>query len=112
MYFSLLTFPNSSLRDWQSQEIILHTLFESGTTRIGELERYIRVDVVRYGTRLTDLEKKLATAYGEAFLVSQVSQVQIQRRQARLLWPAGCVRRTASAEGQGGALERRGHRIP
>lgn len=48
------------------QEIILHTLFESGTTRIQDLERYIKDDVVRYGSRLGDLEKKLVGAYREA----------------------------------------------
>ncbi|PCH35643.1 hypothetical protein WOLCODRAFT_107620 [Wolfiporia cocos MD-104 SS10] len=48
------------------EEIILHTLFESGTTRIYELERYIKDDVLRYGGRLADLEKKLASAYREA----------------------------------------------
>ena len=50
----------------QTQEIILHTLFESGVTRIYDLERYIKDDVVRYGGRLTELEKKLANAYREA----------------------------------------------
>ncbi|KAI0365089.1 hypothetical protein BV20DRAFT_1028716 [Pilatotrama ljubarskyi] len=49
-----------------AEEIILHTLFESGITRIGDLERYIKDDVVRYGGRLSDLEKKLANAYREA----------------------------------------------
>ncbi|KAF7965775.1 hypothetical protein HWV62_41801, partial [Athelia sp. TMB] len=49
-----------------AEEIILHTLFESGTTRIQDLERYIKDDVVRYGTRLTDLEKKLVGAYRDA----------------------------------------------
>ncbi|KAI0774954.1 hypothetical protein BD413DRAFT_611933 [Trametes elegans] len=48
------------------EEIILHTLFESGITRIGDLERYVKDDVVRYGGRLADLEKKLANAYREA----------------------------------------------
>ena len=48
------------------QEIILHTLFESGITRIDDLERYIQDDVVKYGGRLTDLEKKLDNAYREA----------------------------------------------
>lgn len=48
------------------QEIILHTLFESGTTKIQDLERYIKDDVVRYGSRLGDLEKKLVGAYREA----------------------------------------------
>lgn len=48
-----------------SQEIILHTLFESGTSKIQDIERYISDDVERYGARLTDLEKKLASAYRE-----------------------------------------------
>jgi hypothetical protein len=48
------------------QEIILHTLFESGITKIQDLERYIKDDVVRYGSRLVDLEKKLVGAYREA----------------------------------------------
>ncbi|KAG1844929.1 hypothetical protein DFJ58DRAFT_907203 [Suillus subalutaceus] len=48
------------------EEIILHTLFESGVTRIQDLERYIKDDVVRHGSRLVDLEKKLVGAYREA----------------------------------------------
>ncbi|KIP09038.1 hypothetical protein PHLGIDRAFT_103496 [Phlebiopsis gigantea 11061_1 CR5-6] len=49
-----------------SEEIILHTLFESGVTRIHDLERYVQEDIVRYGARMTDLEKKLRNAYTEA----------------------------------------------
>ncbi|RPD57818.1 hypothetical protein L226DRAFT_575970 [Lentinus tigrinus ALCF2SS1-7] len=52
-----------------AEEIILHTLFESGITRINDLERYIKDDVVRYGGRLSELEKKLANAYREATTV-------------------------------------------
>ncbi|EGO00559.1 hypothetical protein SERLA73DRAFT_71569 [Serpula lacrymans var. lacrymans S7.3] len=52
-----------------AEEIILHTLFESGTTKIQNLERYIKDDVIRYGARLTDLEKKLVSAYREATAV-------------------------------------------
>lgn len=44
----------------------MHTLFESGVTRIYDLERYIKDDVIRYGGRLSELEKKLANAYREA----------------------------------------------
>ena len=44
----------------------MHTLFESGITRINDLERYVKDDVVRYGGRLAELEKKLANAYREA----------------------------------------------
>ncbi|KAF8873938.1 hypothetical protein BD779DRAFT_1568335 [Infundibulicybe gibba] len=49
-----------------AEEIILHTLFESGASRIQDLERYIRDDVERYGARLGDLEKKLVSAYRES----------------------------------------------
>ncbi|THH03070.1 hypothetical protein EW145_g6557 [Phellinidium pouzarii] len=49
-----------------AEEIILHTLFESGITHVRDLERYITDDVIRYGTRLIDLEKKLLNAYDEA----------------------------------------------
>ncbi|KAF5354367.1 hypothetical protein D9758_010777 [Tetrapyrgos nigripes] len=52
-----------------AEEIILHTLFESGTSRIQDLERYISDDVERYGSRLGDLEKKLVGAYREATAV-------------------------------------------
>lgn len=48
---------------------MLHTLFECGITKIQDLERYIKDDVVRHGSRLTDLEKKLVNAYREATTV-------------------------------------------
>ncbi|KAJ3759635.1 hypothetical protein EV360DRAFT_19555, partial [Lentinula raphanica] len=48
-----------------SEEIILHTLFESGISEIQDLERYVADDIERYGSRLTDLEKKLVGAYRE-----------------------------------------------
>ncbi|THH20490.1 hypothetical protein EW146_g882 [Bondarzewia mesenterica] len=48
-----------------TEEIILHTLFESGTSRIQDMERYINDDVIRHGNRLNDLEKKLVNAYQE-----------------------------------------------
>lgn len=47
-------------------EITPHTLFESGITRAVDLERYIQDDVVRYGGRIVELEKKLQNAYHEA----------------------------------------------
>ncbi|KAK0231399.1 hypothetical protein IW262DRAFT_1343900 [Armillaria fumosa] len=55
-----------------AEEIILHTLFESGVTRVQDLERYISDDVERYGSRLNDLEKKLVGAYREATAVEAV----------------------------------------
>ncbi|KXN87079.1 Transcriptional activator spt7 [Leucoagaricus sp. SymC.cos] len=45
------------------EEIILHTLFESGTSKVQDLERYIRDDVERYSSRLNELEKKIVGAY-------------------------------------------------
>ncbi|KLO15147.1 hypothetical protein SCHPADRAFT_939009 [Schizopora paradoxa] len=52
-----------------SEEIILHTLFESGIPQVQDLDRYITDDVVRYGTRLSELEKKLVSAYREVTTV-------------------------------------------
>lgn len=49
-----------------AEEIILHTLFESGIARMSELERYVKDEIIRHGSRLTELEKKLANAYNEA----------------------------------------------
>ncbi|KAM6502915.1 hypothetical protein JOM56_002892 [Amanita muscaria] len=49
-----------------AEEIILHTLFESGTSKVQDLEHYIADDVRRHGTRLGDLEKKLVSAYRES----------------------------------------------
>ncbi|EKM53685.1 uncharacterized protein PHACADRAFT_47290, partial [Phanerochaete carnosa HHB-10118-sp] len=49
------------------EEIILHTLFEGGVTRAPyDLDRYIKEDIVRYGSRMNDLEKKLSHVYSEA----------------------------------------------
>ncbi|KAI6007732.1 hypothetical protein F5J12DRAFT_830397 [Pisolithus orientalis] len=53
-------------RTMTPEELILHALFESGTTRIQDLERYIKDDIVRHGARLVELEKKLENAYREA----------------------------------------------
>ncbi|KAF8999060.1 hypothetical protein BDQ17DRAFT_1427970 [Cyathus striatus] len=49
-----------------SEELILHALFESGTSRIQDLERYIWDDVERHGARMGELEKKLGGALREA----------------------------------------------
>ncbi|KAI0253661.1 hypothetical protein BJV78DRAFT_1152789 [Lactifluus subvellereus] len=48
-----------------SEEIILHSLFESGVSRIQGLERYITDDVVRHGNRLNELEKKITNVFQE-----------------------------------------------
>lgn len=52
-----------------AEEIILHTLFESGTAKVSELDRYVKDDIIRYGSRLSELEKKLANAYSDAVRV-------------------------------------------
>ncbi|KAG1897349.1 uncharacterized protein F5891DRAFT_982735 [Suillus fuscotomentosus] len=48
------------------EEIILHTLFESGIAKIQDLELYIKDDIIRHGSRLINLEKKLVGAYRKA----------------------------------------------
>ncbi|KAJ7578268.1 hypothetical protein C8J56DRAFT_969556 [Mycena floridula] len=62
-----------------AEEIILHTLFESGISKVQDLERYIKDDVERYGSRLGDLEKKLVGAYRETVtrLVDNSSQTAV-----------------------------------
>lgn len=52
--------------DLYLQEIILHTLFESGVSKVQELERYVTDDIERNGVRLVELEKKLVNAYRDA----------------------------------------------
>ena len=51
------------------QEIILHTLFESGVSQVSELEKFVSDDIERYGSRLLELEKKLVGAYRESVRV-------------------------------------------
>lgn len=45
------------------QELIRHTLSESGIPEVRRLDGYIRDDVERYGTRLGDIERKLNNAW-------------------------------------------------
>ncbi|KAH8979007.1 hypothetical protein EDB86DRAFT_3148799 [Lactarius hatsudake] len=48
-----------------SEEIILHSLFESSISRIQNLERYITDNIMRHRNRLNDLEKKIVNVYQE-----------------------------------------------
>lgn len=73
------------------QEIVLHTLFESGVTRINELERYIKDDVVRYGGRLSELEKKLTSAYEEAVSIFEYRKDTVLTEFYRLLEKLGMM---------------------
>ena len=59
------------------QEIILHTLFENGTTEIKQLDRYIKDDVEQYGSKLSDLSKKMQQAYLESAEVPVVEDESI-----------------------------------
>jgi transcriptional activator SPT7 len=46
--------------------MILHTLFESGITKVQDLENYVQEDIVHFGSRMGEIEKKLTTAYSDA----------------------------------------------
>ncbi|RXW25716.1 hypothetical protein EST38_g158 [Candolleomyces aberdarensis] len=48
------------------EEIMLHTLFESGVSQVQELDKFVSDDIERHGGRMMELEKKLAGAYREA----------------------------------------------
>ncbi|KAF8608459.1 hypothetical protein BDV93DRAFT_487136 [Ceratobasidium sp. AG-I] len=52
-------------RNMNNEQIILHSLAEHGISEVQDLERYIKDDVERYGSRLQDLERKLVQAYDE-----------------------------------------------
>ncbi|KAI7863084.1 hypothetical protein BDF14DRAFT_1847660 [Spinellus fusiger] len=50
-------------RQMNSEEIIMHTLYENGVPSISALESYIVDDIGRLGSRLEDLHRKLDTSY-------------------------------------------------
>lgn len=50
-----------------AEEMVLHTLQESGGTDVIGLENHIRNDVERYGSKMADLLRKLRGSYREQF---------------------------------------------
>ncbi|KAI8880280.1 Bromodomain-containing protein [Backusella circina FSU 941] len=46
-------------KEMDGEEIMLHSLYENGINGFSELEDYIMDDVVKYGTRLNDVKRKL-----------------------------------------------------
>lgn len=50
-------------KEMSVEEIILHALYENGGMDIRSLESYIVDDVVRYGSKMADLLKKLQASY-------------------------------------------------
>nr|CDI55323.1 related to transcription regulator SPT7 [Melanopsichium pennsylvanicum 4] len=53
-----------------AEEMMLHTLQETLRTDVHSLETYIRNDVERYGSKMTDLLRKLRASYKEQFNLS------------------------------------------
>lgn len=53
-----------------SEEMILHTLQETSGADVLTLENYIRNDVERYGSKMSDLLRKLRSSYKEQFNLS------------------------------------------
>ncbi|GAC96067.1 hypothetical protein PHSY_003646 [Pseudozyma hubeiensis SY62] len=53
-----------------AEEMILHTLQECGNFSVASLENYIRNDVERYGTKMSELLRKLRSSYREQFNMS------------------------------------------
>jgi hypothetical protein len=67
----------------------LHTLFASGTAHVNELERYIKDDILRNGSRLADLEKKLINAYEDIVRASCIPAIMRLTRCFRRLMKPG-----------------------
>lgn len=53
-------------RSMSVEEIILHTLFENGTTELRALERYIEEDVIEYGKSLKGISTPMHQLYNDA----------------------------------------------
>lgn len=53
-----------------AEEMVLHTLQESGGADVQSLENYIKNDVERYGSKMSDLLRKLRSSYREQFNLS------------------------------------------
>ena len=88
------------------QEIILHTLFESGVSEVQDLERYIADDVERYGTRLADNESKLVRVYRD-----RVS-VPLQCLGVLLTWVSRSPPPTASSSTRASSTRTKTTKIP
>ncbi|CED84338.1 Histone acetyltransferase SAGA/ADA, catalytic subunit PCAF/GCN5 and related proteins [Phaffia rhodozyma] len=56
---------DTQARNMSAEEMILHALFENGTTKVEQLERHVREDIERYGAKISDLAKKMQQAYDE-----------------------------------------------
>ncbi|QRV84295.1 bromodomain associated protein [Ceratobasidium sp. AG-Ba] len=57
-----------------NEQIVLHCLSEHGISEVQDLERYVKDDVERYGSRLNDLERKLTQAYIEQTEASAIEE--------------------------------------
>ncbi|KAJ1022251.1 hypothetical protein NDA13_005164 [Ustilago tritici] len=53
-----------------AEEMILHTLQETQGTEVAGLENYIKNNVERYGSKMSDLLRKLRSSYREQFTLS------------------------------------------
>ncbi|ORX60257.1 hypothetical protein DM01DRAFT_1380641 [Hesseltinella vesiculosa] len=59
----LRSYFDSYSKKMSSEEIIMHTLYESGVTHLNQLDSYIHDDVRRYGHRLDDVYRRLQASY-------------------------------------------------
>ncbi|KAI9019481.1 hypothetical protein CLU79DRAFT_234322 [Phycomyces nitens] len=60
---TLRTYWDDYGRQMNSEEIVMHTLYENGVPSIRALESYIHDDIERFGARLEDLHRKLDSSY-------------------------------------------------
>ena len=60
---TLRIYADRYARKMSAEEMILHSLLESGNTDVSGLESYIRDHVERYGAKMSDLLRKLRQSY-------------------------------------------------
>lgn len=60
---TLRMYTDQFAHEMSVEEIVLHTLFENGGMDVRSLESYIVDDVLRYGSKMSDLLRKLQASY-------------------------------------------------
>jgi transcriptional activator SPT7 len=69
---TMRSYVDNHSRSMTAEEIILHTLFENGTTELSQLDSYIRDDVEAYGAKLSDLSTRMQKAFMESVELPRV----------------------------------------
>lgn len=82
------------------EELILHTLHESGGIDVRSLETYVADDVVRYGHKMSELLRKLRTSYKDTLRTSDLTMADEAAYFGQREQPSGDANRLAATNGE------------